>query len=53
MAANITYLTQEEAIRTDQELMSKEYGYTLDILMELAGQSVAHAVHHCNTNFHE
>lgn len=34
---SITYLTQQAAIKLDEELFTPEVGFTLDILMELAG----------------
>ncbi|CAN7979797.1 unnamed protein product, partial [Ixodes pacificus] len=39
----LNYVSQEEAIKIDQELFS-EYAYSVDQLMELAGLSVATAV---------
>ncbi|XRB04111.1 NAD(P)H-hydrate epimerase [Pycnococcus provasolii] len=50
MAANAglelgpAYLTAEQSSALDAKLMSDEYGYTIDNLMELAGVAVAHAV---------
>ncbi|KAE9306307.1 hypothetical protein PF008_g21500 [Phytophthora fragariae] len=38
------YLTQREAQRLDEQLMSSVYGFSIDQLMELAGLSVAAAV---------
>lgn len=38
------YLDQITAQKVDEELMN-EYGFSLDNLMELAGQSVAHATY--------
>ena len=38
------YLDQITAQKVDEELMS-DYGFSLDSLMELAGQSVAHAAY--------
>jgi pyridoxal 5'-phosphate synthase / NAD(P)H-hydrate epimerase len=38
------YLAQEDAAKVDEELMG-ELGFTLEQLMELAGQSVANAVY--------
>ncbi|KAL3179794.1 hypothetical protein MRX96_037776 [Rhipicephalus microplus] len=43
MSTKVKFLSQEEAIKIDQELFS-EYAYSLDQLMELAGLSVATAV---------
>jgi len=40
----LKYLGQHESQLIDQRLMSDEYGFTLDILMELAGLSSAEAI---------
>jgi hypothetical protein len=42
--SNMKLLTQKEAIAVDEELMSTP-GFSVDQLMELAGLSVAAAVH--------
>ncbi|KAL4460924.1 hypothetical protein ABPG74_016396 [Tetrahymena malaccensis] len=52
MNQSITYLSQKEAYESDQDLMSQRVGYSIDILMELAGQSVAHCFHHINKKYH-
>ena len=39
------FLSQREATCLDQDLMSPNHDFTLDQLMELAGLSVAQAVH--------
>lgn len=39
------YLSAEDAFKLDQDLMGPDYGYSVDQLMELAGLSVAQAVH--------
>lgn len=39
------YLNAQQAKRIDERLMSEEFGYTLEQLMELAGLAVAMAVH--------
>ena len=50
MAANAglglgpAYLTAEQSSALDAKLMSDEYGYSIENLMELAGVAVAHAV---------
>ena len=33
--------------------MSEQVGYSIDILMELAGQSVAHCMHYINEESHK
>lgn len=43
ISMGVKFLSQEEAIKIDQELFS-EYAYSVDQLMELAGLSVATAV---------
>lgn len=40
----LTYLSQQDAARIDEELMGPELGFALEQLMELAGLSVACAV---------
>lgn len=40
----LSFLSAKEAAQLDEVLMSDEVGYTLDQLMELAGQAVAHGV---------
>ncbi|KAH9818102.1 YjeF N-terminal domain-containing protein [Melampsora americana] len=42
---SITYLDQLSAQSLDIDLMSPEYGYTIDQLMELAGLACAQALH--------
>eukprot|EP00013_Stygamoeba_regulata_P026844 CAMPEP_0177655216 /NCGR_PEP_ID=MMETSP0447-20121125/14823_1 /TAXON_ID=0 /ORGANISM="Stygamoeba regulata, Strain BSH-02190019" /LENGTH=256 /DNA_ID=CAMNT_0019159069 /DNA_START=221 /DNA_END=991 /DNA_ORIENTATION=- len=42
--STVGYLSQEDAAKVDEELMG-ELGFTLEQLMELAGQSVANAVY--------
>ena len=39
------YLSQQEARALDGRLMSDEFGFSLEQLMELAGLSVAAAIH--------
>lgn len=39
------YLNAQQAKQMDERLMSEEFGYTLEQLMELAGLAVAMAVH--------
>ena len=41
------YLSASDASAIDALLMSEEYGFTLDALMELAGLSCAAAIHRC------
>ena len=43
MPSGVTYLSSQEAAALDARLMSAEFGYTIDNLMELAGVAVAHA----------
>ena len=43
----LQYLSAAEAADIDKQLMSDEYGFTLDQLMELAGLSCASAIHRC------
>ena len=44
MSSNkLRYLNQEEAVAVDEELFNS-YQFSVDQLMELAGQSCAHAV---------
>jgi hypothetical protein len=43
-AINCSYLSQEDAIALDQDLMTTP-GFSIDQLMELAGLSVAAAIH--------
>jgi len=47
----ITYLSQKQSELVDQELIA-EHGLSLAVLMELAGQSVAHCIQDCNRTFH-
>lgn len=44
MQNKVSYINQVTAQKLDEDLMSEEVGFTLDILMELAGQSVANTV---------
>ncbi|KRX08343.1 YjeF N-terminal domain [Pseudocohnilembus persalinus] len=48
----INYLDQKTAQNTDLELMN-ELGFSIDVLMELAGQSIAHSLFDANKNFHQ
>jgi len=41
----IPYLNQIQAQKADEFLMDESIGYSLEILMELAGQSITHAVY--------
>lgn len=43
--ASTTHLNAQTAQQIDDALMSKEHGFSIDQLMELAGQSCAHSVH--------
>ena len=43
-------MDQITAQKVDEELMS-EYGFSLDILMELAGQSIAHTTYEINKKY--
>ncbi|KAJ1499979.1 hypothetical protein HMI55_004116 [Coelomomyces lativittatus] len=45
MPNSITYLSRTVAHQVDAQLMSIEHGFSLDQLMELAGLSVAMAIH--------
>mmetsp|Transcript_11217 Transcript_11217/g.22347 ORF Transcript_11217/g.22347 Transcript_11217/m.22347 type:complete len:277 (-) Transcript_11217:625-1455(-) len=42
--AGVTWLSREEAIDLDVQLMSPTYGFALETLMELAGQALAHVI---------
>lgn len=44
MQNKVSFINQVTAQKLDEDLMSEEVGFTLDILMELAGQSVANTV---------
>ena len=44
---NVQYLSAAEASDIDRQLMSDEFGFSLDQLMELAGLSCAAAIHRC------
>jgi len=44
--SKIRYLTQVESQKIDQRLMSDEFGFSLDQLMELAGLSCAESIYH-------
>lgn len=41
----IYYLTQAQGKEADEILMSDKIGYSLEMLMELAGQSITHAIY--------
>jgi NAD(P)H-hydrate epimerase len=41
----IFYLTQAQGKQADDILMSDQIGYSLEMLMELAGQSITHAIY--------
>lgn len=41
------FINTSTAQSIDEELMGKEYNYTLDQLMEIAGQSVALSIYDC------
>jgi hypothetical protein len=43
----ISYFNFEESKNFDEEMM-RDHGFTLDIMMELAGQSVANSVYNLN-----
>ncbi|EFA82667.1 hypothetical protein PPL_04361 [Heterostelium album PN500] len=45
MSKKLLYLGQNEAIKMDVLLMGKEYGFSVDQLMELAGLSVASSIY--------
>ena len=47
----IHYLNQAQALEVDEFLMSDKIGYPLEILMELAGQSITHAAMDIINNF--
>lgn len=42
----VSFLGRDDSVRLDQELMSERYGFALESLMELAGQTLAHVVVH-------
>lgn len=42
---SVKYLTRQEAINIDEELMDEDGGWPLEALMELAGKSVADAIY--------
>ncbi|QDZ19968.1 pyridoxamine 5'-phosphate oxidase [Chloropicon primus] len=44
VGGNLSYLSQQEAIRVDEELMGPRLGFSVDQLMELAGLSCACAL---------
>lgn len=47
---NINFIGASTMKGIDDELMGKEYNYTLEQLMELAGQSVALSIYDCILN---
>lgn len=42
----VKFLVQREATEIDQLLFSRDFGFSVDQLMELAGHSVAWVTHH-------
>jgi len=42
---SVKYLTRKEAIAIDEELMDEDGGWSLPVLMELAGKSIADAIY--------
>jgi NAD(P)H-hydrate repair Nnr-like enzyme with NAD(P)H-hydrate epimerase domain len=49
----ISFINSEQSRQIDELLMSKEVGYSIDQLMEIAGLSVAIAINHAILNNNE
>jgi len=52
LSNKISYLNQQESIIFDDRMMSPEFGFVIENMMEMAGMSCAHALDHANNNFH-